>query len=205
MHCLAYHGTEFDCNAITWSHRGLFQGKGVSTSRVSPPGPLSLSLSHTHTHSLPLSHLAHLLHVHLMRVRRLVVVHHLLRHVRRRHSTAHMSLLLLLLLMLLVVLVVRVELLRHARRRVHGLPVLRVAPAHSASHVSSLSLSLSQVHSPPASLLTCCCCKSGAAMAVEAPGSAEGSPPSEGKLSASSGGGSGICSGAMSTPSSCQG
>ena len=29
--------------------RGWFESKGVSTSRVSPPGPLSLPLSHSHT------------------------------------------------------------------------------------------------------------------------------------------------------------
>jgi hypothetical protein len=30
---------------LTWSRKGLFEGKGVSTSRVSPPGPLSRSRS----------------------------------------------------------------------------------------------------------------------------------------------------------------
>jgi hypothetical protein len=30
---------------IIWA-RGLFEGKGVSTSRVSPPGPLSISHGH---------------------------------------------------------------------------------------------------------------------------------------------------------------
>ena len=33
----------FNCNGTSWSHRVWFEGKGVSTSRVSPPGPLSLS------------------------------------------------------------------------------------------------------------------------------------------------------------------
>jgi hypothetical protein len=33
-------------SSISWSHRGWFETKGVSTSRVSPPGPLSMSYGH---------------------------------------------------------------------------------------------------------------------------------------------------------------
>ena len=33
-------------NGITWSHRGWMEGEGVSTSRVSPPAPLSISYGH---------------------------------------------------------------------------------------------------------------------------------------------------------------
>jgi hypothetical protein len=32
--------------APAWSHPGLFEGEGVSTSRVSPPAPLSISYGH---------------------------------------------------------------------------------------------------------------------------------------------------------------
>jgi hypothetical protein len=32
--------------SITWSQRGWFEGGGVSTSRVSPPGPLSTPYGH---------------------------------------------------------------------------------------------------------------------------------------------------------------
>ena len=35
--------TVFNLYGIAWAHRGWFEGGRVSTSRVSPPGPLSLS------------------------------------------------------------------------------------------------------------------------------------------------------------------
>jgi hypothetical protein len=37
---------EMNWNDTTWTHRGWFEGSGVSTSRVSPPGPLSISYGH---------------------------------------------------------------------------------------------------------------------------------------------------------------
>ena len=41
-HCLAWNGMLYKLLWHHVSHWGLVEGKGLSTSRVSPPGPLSL-------------------------------------------------------------------------------------------------------------------------------------------------------------------